>query len=83
MIYSDVCKCAVKEDLIELCRNYYMYYYTATTVVPVLVATLTRDHPLQCDQNFFLLLLMRFLLSLAKGHLSNMATIAWQIVWPY
>ena len=36
-----------------------------------------------CPKSLTLLLQMHLLLPLAKGHLSNVTTISWQIGWPY
>ncbi len=56
------------------------------TVVPFLVATLNRGHPLYLAHKSLSLLLsihIHVLLPLTKGHLSNVATISLQIGWPY
>ncbi len=50
------------------------------TVVLLLLATLNRDHPLECGHTYLALpLQIHLLLSLsAKGHLSNVGTLSWQ-----
>ncbi len=56
---------------------------TTSTVVPLLVAPLNRGYALKWGHEFFTLLLgMHLLLPLAKGHLSNVATISWQLGRP-
>ncbi len=53
----------------------------STTVVPLfmlLAATLPNVARISCSYNF-----THLSLSLAKGHLSNVATVSWKTGWPY
>ncbi len=56
------------------------FNYRTHTVIPVLVTTVNKGHPSHVAKIFAVpTIWMHLLLSLIKGHLSNVATMSWQI----